>query len=74
MSRYDERGSSGRPWTIDSVTWLNGGMFNGAYRPRPIQHLLSKRPVGGGRVLLSDAVPRRSVAEVFGPRTSPRPS
>lgn len=31
---------------IDSVTWLNGGMFVEAYRPRAAQKLMSGTPLG----------------------------
>ena len=31
---------------IESITWLNGGMFNEAYTPRPIQKLMSRTPLG----------------------------
>jgi pimeloyl-ACP methyl ester carboxylesterase len=76
LSRYEDRGASGPPLVIDSITWLNGGLFNEAYRPRPMQTLLSKTPLGGvfaryRRVLLSDAVLRRTIGEVFGPNTKP---
>jgi pimeloyl-ACP methyl ester carboxylesterase len=63
---------------IKSITWLNGGLFNEAYSPRPIQKLLSMTPVGDlvaryRRVLLSDAVLDRSLEEMFGPQTQPSP-
>jgi pimeloyl-ACP methyl ester carboxylesterase len=31
---------------IESITWLNGGMFNEAYTPRAIQKLMSRTPLG----------------------------
>jgi pimeloyl-ACP methyl ester carboxylesterase len=61
---------------IDSITWLNGGLFNEAYRPRPIQKLLSATPLGGvfaryRRVLLAPRLMDARIAEMFGPRTKP---
>jgi pimeloyl-ACP methyl ester carboxylesterase len=71
-----ERAEQSRAFDIKSITWLNGGLFNEAYRPRPIQTLLSATPLGDvvaryRRVLLSNAVLDRSVGELFGPRTKP---
>ena len=31
---------------IESITWLNGGLFNEAYTPRAMQKLMSANPVG----------------------------
>jgi pimeloyl-ACP methyl ester carboxylesterase len=31
---------------IESITWLNGGMFNESYTPRLMQKLLSRTPLG----------------------------
>ena len=31
---------------IESITWLNGGMFNEAYTPRAMQKLMSRTPLG----------------------------
>ena len=31
---------------IESITWLNGGMFNEAYTPRLLQKLMSRTPLG----------------------------
>ena len=31
---------------IESITWLNGGMFNEAYTPRLLQKVLSRTPLG----------------------------
>ena len=64
------------PFKLESITWLNGGLFNESYTPRPIQKLLSTTPVGDlvaryGRVLLSDAVMDRALDEMFGPHTKP---
>lgn len=63
---------------IGSITFLNGGLFNEAYRPRPIQKLLSQTPLGGvfaryRRVLLAPRLMDARIAEMFGPRTKPSP-
>ena len=31
---------------IESITWLNGGLFNEAYTPRLLQKVLSRTPLG----------------------------
>ena len=61
---------------IKSIAWLNGGLFNEAYTPRPIQRLLSTTPLGDllaryGRALLSDTVLDRALDEMFGANTKP---
>ena len=73
---FGEQASTGLE--IRSITWLNGGLFNEAYRPRPIQRLLSATPLGGvlaryRRVLFADAVFDRALGEMFGPLTKPSP-
>ena len=69
LSRYEDRDDGTRPYEISSITWLNGGMFIEAYRPRLIQTLTAKTPLGAlfGKypgVFLSDRVLRRAVNEV----------
>lgn len=70
-----ERGATG--FAIKSITWLNGGMFNEAYFPRPVQKLLSATPLGDLVARLPPALLarmlERAVGEVFGPRTQPAP-
>jgi pimeloyl-ACP methyl ester carboxylesterase len=61
---------------IDSITWLNGGMFNEVYTPRVAQKLMSRSPLGdiishvqtgpAGRRLLEP-----TVREMFGRNTQP---
>ena len=61
---------------IDSITWLNGGMFNETYTPRLLQKVLSRTPLGD---LLSplQANPMSwrliepTINEVFGSDTKP---
>jgi pimeloyl-ACP methyl ester carboxylesterase len=63
---------------IDSITWLNGGMFVETYTPRAAQKLLSGTPLGD---ILSpvqnSALSRRllepTLREMFGPHTKPTP-
>jgi pimeloyl-ACP methyl ester carboxylesterase len=76
LSRYEEREAGSRPYAISSITWLNGGMFIEAYRPRLIQTLTAKTPLGGlfakyPRLFLPDRVVRQAINELFGPNTKP---
>ena len=76
LSRYEERDGASRPYAISSITWLNGGMFIEAYRPRLMQTLTAKTPLGGlfakyPRLFLSDKTLRPAISEVFGPNTKP---
>jgi pimeloyl-ACP methyl ester carboxylesterase len=78
LARHEFAEQSGARFEIKSITWLNGGLFNEAYSPRPIQKLLSTTPLGEvfaryRGVLLTDAVLDRAVGEMFGPRTKPSP-
>jgi pimeloyl-ACP methyl ester carboxylesterase len=64
--------------SIDSITWLNGGMFVETYTPRAAQKLMSGTPLGD---LLSPfqngPLARRALEptlrEMFGPSTKPTP-
>jgi pimeloyl-ACP methyl ester carboxylesterase len=61
---------------IESVTWLNGGMFTEAYRPRLMQKLMSQTPLGDIiSPLQGSALSRRvlepTINELFGPATKP---
>jgi pimeloyl-ACP methyl ester carboxylesterase len=74
LSRFEER--ERRRYGIDSITWLNGGMFVEVYRPRLMQTLSSRTPLGGlfakfPRLFLSDKLVRPAVNEAFGPHTKP---
>jgi pimeloyl-ACP methyl ester carboxylesterase len=78
LARHELGEQTAGRFEIKSITWLNGGLFNEAYSPRPIQKLLSTTPVGDvlaryRRVLLTDAVLDRALDEMFGPRTKPSP-
>ena len=59
-----------------SITWLNGGLFNEAYTPRAMQKLMSgtglgdlMSPLQGSR--LSRRVLESTINEMFGPNTKP---
>lgn len=76
LTRHDDGRQSQGPMRIETLTWLNGGLFNEAYRPRPIQTLLSQTPFGAvasrfRRVLLSSRALDRSIDELFGADTKP---
>lgn len=62
----------GAPLHLDSVCFLNGGLFPELHRARPVQKLLHS-PLGAllGR-LMNERGFSRSFAAVFGPRTQPR--
>ena len=76
LARHDRGEQSAPGFEVRSITWLNGGLFNETYRPRPIQTLLSATPLGDvaaryRRVLLSNTVLEKAIGELFGPRTKP---
>ena len=61
---------------FDTITWLNGGMFNETYTPRPMQKLMSRTPFG--ELLshvqgspLSRKLMEPTLNEMFGPNTKP---
>jgi pimeloyl-ACP methyl ester carboxylesterase len=64
---------------IDSITWLNGGMFVETYTPRAAQKLMSGTPLGdivsplqGGPLsALSRRLLEPTLREMFGPNTKP---
>ncbi|HEV3234697.1 MAG TPA: alpha/beta hydrolase [Candidatus Dormibacteraeota bacterium] len=57
---------------LEHVTFLNGGIYTGFHRPRPIQVWL-QRPVIGGLIarMLSEARFGPALAEIFGPEHQP---
>jgi pimeloyl-ACP methyl ester carboxylesterase len=78
LTRHDGGQQSHGRFGIDSVTWLNGGLFNEAYAPRLVQTLLSRTPLGElasrwPNVLLPRRVLERAIDELFGPNTKPSP-
>jgi len=61
---------------IESITWLNGGLFNEAYTPRLMQKALSRTPLGDiMSPLQGSPLSRRLIEptlnELFGPNTKP---
>ncbi|MDA2891291.1 alpha/beta hydrolase [Mycolicibacterium sp. BiH015] len=62
--------------SIESITWLNGGMFNEAYTPRLMQKLMSQTPLGDimsplQRQSFSRRLVEPTINEMFGPGTKP---
>jgi pimeloyl-ACP methyl ester carboxylesterase len=62
--------------SYQSITWLNGGLFNEAYTPRTMQKLMSGTPLGDlmsplqGHTL-SRRILEPTINEMFGPNTKP---
>jgi pimeloyl-ACP methyl ester carboxylesterase len=61
---------------IESITWLNGGLFNESYTPRPLQKVMSRTPVGDimspfQGSPLSRRLIEPTLNELFGPDTKP---
>ncbi|MGA9489021.1 MAG: alpha/beta hydrolase [Mycobacterium sp.] len=61
---------------IDSIVWLNGGMFVETYTPRAAQKLMSGTPLGDilspvQNSTLSRRVLEPTIREMFGPNTKP---
>lgn len=62
------------PFTIESIAFLNGGLFTDAYQPRLIQIILSKSPPFIGKLmskLMSKSAVDKATSEVFGLLTKP---
>ena len=62
--------------SYDSITWLNGGLFNESYTPRTMQKLMSATPLGDimsplQRSPLSRRLVEPTINEMFGPHTKP---
>jgi pimeloyl-ACP methyl ester carboxylesterase len=78
LARHEFGDWSYRPLRFESITWLNGGMFNEAYTPRVMQKLMSRTPLGDimshvqGSVL-SRKLLEPTLNEMFGPNTKPTP-
>jgi pimeloyl-ACP methyl ester carboxylesterase len=72
--QFDERAYGALQ--IESITWLNGGLFNEAYTPRLMQKLMSRTPLGDiMSPLQGSQLSRRliepTINEMFGPNTKP---
>jgi pimeloyl-ACP methyl ester carboxylesterase len=62
--------------SYESITWLNGGMFNETYTPRTMQKLMSGTPLGDLMSPLqgspfSRRILEPTINEMFGPHTKP---
>jgi len=78
LARHEFGDWSYRAVRFESITWLNGGLFNEAYAPRTMQKLMSATPLGdimsplqGSR--LSRRLLEPTINEMFGPNTKPSP-
>ncbi|KUI11804.1 alpha/beta hydrolase [Mycobacterium sp. GA-1285] len=77
LARSEFREQSYGAVQYQSITWLNGGLFNEAYTPRTMQKLMSGTPLGDlmsplqGRSSLSRKMLERTLDEMFGPNTKP---
>ncbi len=78
LARRDDTERPAQALRIDSITWLNGGLFYEVYTPRLVQTILSKTPLGGlaaryqrGPVLRK--LTTLTINEMFGPNTKPSP-
>jgi len=76
LARHEFAQHSYGPLTIDTITWLNGGLFNEAYTPRLLQKVMSRTPLGDimsplQGTSLSRRVVEPTINEMFGPDTKP---
>lgn len=61
-------------FNIQSVVFMNGGLFMDSYKPRMIQRLLSQSPKPIGKLLsklLTKEKLEKSIRPIFGPNTQP---
>ncbi|MDH6193551.1 pimeloyl-ACP methyl ester carboxylesterase [Mycobacterium frederiksbergense] len=78
LARHEFGGQAYGALNIESITWLNGGMFNEAYTPRLMQKVMSRTPLGDIMSPLQDnRISRRlleaTINEMFGVNTKPSP-
>jgi pimeloyl-ACP methyl ester carboxylesterase len=69
-----ENREGGNFLTIQSIAFMNGGLFMDVYRPRLIQRLLSQTPSFIGRFIsqkLTKAAVNKSVKSIYGLNTQP---
>jgi pimeloyl-ACP methyl ester carboxylesterase len=76
LARHEFGQQSYRSVRYDSITWLNGGMFNEAYTPRLAQQVMSRTPLGDimshlQGTPLSRRLLEATLNEMFGPDTKP---
>ena len=72
LARYEAGDNAYGAPIIESITWLNGGLFNEATRPRLLQKLMSRTPLGDmmSRLQgssLSRRIMDRTLDQMFGP-------
>ncbi|BBX93150.1 alpha/beta hydrolase [Mycolicibacterium boenickei] len=79
LARHEFGGRAYGALNIESITWLNGGLFNEAYTPRLLQKAMSRTPLGdimsplqGSR--LSRRLVEPTINEMFGVNTKPSPA
>lgn len=78
LARYEAGDHAYGAPIIESITWLNGGLFNEAYRPRLMQKLMSRTPLGDMTsrfqgTPVSRRLLDRTLDKMFGPNTKPSP-
>jgi pimeloyl-ACP methyl ester carboxylesterase len=76
LARHELSEQAYGPLSIESITWLNGGLFNESYTPRLIQKAMSRTPLGDimsplQRSPLSRRLVEPTINEMFGPDTKP---
>ena len=76
LARHEFGDWSYRALQFESITWLNGGMFNEAYTPRLMQKVMSRTPLGDimshvQGTPLSRRLLEPTLNEMFGPNTKP---
>lgn len=76
LARHEFGGHAYGKLSIDSITWLNGGMFVETYTPRAAQKLMSGTPLGDilspvQNTPLSRRLLEPTLREMFGPNTKP---
>src|ERR1700733_11059734 len=76
LARHELRQHAYGALRIDSITWLNGGMFIESYTPRAAQKLMSGTPLGDilspvQNSPLSRRLLEPTLREMFGPNTKP---
>lgn len=78
LARYEAGDNAYGAPVLESITWLNGGLFNEAYTPRLVQKLMSRSPLGDmasrfQRTAVARRIVDRTLDELFGANTKPTP-
>ncbi|HXH18173.1 MAG TPA: alpha/beta hydrolase [Chitinophagales bacterium] len=70
VARYHAKNKNGEPYfKIQSVCFLNGGLFPEAYKPLPVQKLLSGMLGNFSALFMNQFTFERSFNKIFGPQT-----